>query len=213
MITRIREGMSGQKVAEIIDSNFDYLENKQNTKFDQQDIYIDGKLSEYEQQIKDLTEQSFIKVDEEDLTVEDGAAKFNDREYTATTDNGKGYKILRRRLYHGHYLLMQSDFDQTNTIYVVRYKFTLNGNIINLPDNCVIQFEGGNISNGTLNLNGALVEPINQDMSEYFAEDLTVTGFKAGQTFYDKEIEALKTWDGEDWTNVDGTLISKVIIV
>ena len=88
MITRIREGMSGQKVAEIIDSNFDYLENKQNTKFDQQDIYIDGKLSEYEQQIKDLTEQSFIKVDEEDLTVEDGAAKFNDREYTAT--NGKG---------------------------------------------------------------------------------------------------------------------------
>jgi hypothetical protein len=108
---------------------------------------------------------------------------------------------------------MQSDFDQTNTIYVVRYKFTLNGNIINLPDNCVIQFEGGNISNGTLNLNGALVEPINQDMSEYFAEDLTVTGFKAGQTFYDKEIEALKTWDGEDWTNVDGTLISKVIIV
>jgi hypothetical protein len=35
MITRIREGMSGQKVAEIIDSNFDYLEDKQNTKFDQ----------------------------------------------------------------------------------------------------------------------------------------------------------------------------------
>lgn len=211
MITRIREGMSGQKVAEIIDSNFDYLENKQNTKFDQQDTYIDGKLSEYEQQIKDLTEQSFIKVDEEDLTLEDGAAKFNDREYTAT--NGKGYKILRRRLYHGKYLLMPEDFSSSNTIYEIRYNFTLNGNIVNLPDNCILRFDGGKIENGTLNLNGASVEPADQDMSEYFAEDLTATGFKAGQTFYDKEIEALKTWDGEDWTNVDGTLVSKVVIL
>ena len=212
MLTRIREGMSGQRVAEIIDSNFSYLENKQNTKFDQQDTYIDGKLSEYEQQIKDLTEQSFVKVDEEDLTVEDGTAKFNDREYIADSNNGKGYKILRKRLYQGKYLLIQEDFDKTNTIYVIRYSFTLNEAIINLPDNCVLQFDGGCISDGTLNLNGAMVEPNNRDMSEYFADNLTVTVFKAGQTFYDKEIENLKTWDGEDWTNVDGTLVSKVII-
>jgi len=35
MITKIREGMSGKTVAEIIDSNFEYLENKQDIKFDE----------------------------------------------------------------------------------------------------------------------------------------------------------------------------------
>lgn len=213
MITKIREGMSGKTVAEIINGNFEYLENKQDIKFDEQNTYLDGKLNEYEEQLKEFAENKFVEVDEDDLTIDAGKAKFTDREYVADSNTGMGYKILRRRIYNNTNLLVQADFDSENTIYELRYAFDLAGLNITLPSNCILKFDGGTISNGVLNLNGALVEPINQDMSEYFAEDLTVTGFKAGQTFYDKEIEALKTWDGEDWTNVDGTLISKVIIV
>lgn len=213
MITKIREGMSGKTVAQIIDGNFEYIENKQDTKFDQQDIYIDGKLSEYEQQIKDLTEQSFIKVDEEDLTVEEGKAKFNDREYIESGNSGMGYKILRRKIQGDIVnILTQEDFDSENTIYEIRYKFDLNGSTITLPNNSVLKFDGGQINNGIINLNNAVIEPVNRDITEYITATINGT-FKAGQAVYDEVLDSIKYWDGEDWRNTDGTLISKVIIV
>ena len=57
MITKIREGMSGKTVAEIIDGNFEYLENKQDIKFDEQNTYLDGKLNEYEEQLKEFADK------------------------------------------------------------------------------------------------------------------------------------------------------------
>ena len=39
----------------------------------------------------------------------------------------------------------------TNTIYEIRYSFNLGGAQVNLPSNCVLKFDGGNITNGILN--------------------------------------------------------------
>ena len=150
MITKIREGMSGKTVAEIIDGNFEYLENKQDIKFDEQNTYLDGKLSEYEEQLKEFAENKFVEVDEDDLTIDAGKAKFTDREYVADSNTGMGYKILRRRIYNNTNLLVQADFDSENTIYELRYDFDLAGLNITLPNNCILKFDGGTISNGTI---------------------------------------------------------------
>lgn len=40
-----------------------------------------------------------------------------------------------------------------NTIYVIQYDYDLNGSSINIPDNCVLKFEGGTLSNGTITFN------------------------------------------------------------
>lgn len=40
--------------------------------------------------------------------------------------------------------------NQPNTIYEIRYDFDLNGETINVPENCTLKFEGGSISNGTI---------------------------------------------------------------
>jgi hypothetical protein len=180
MITKIREGMSGKTVAEIIDGNFEYLENKQDIKFDEQNTYLDGKLNEYEEQLKEFAENKFVEVDEDDLTIDAGKAKFTDREYVADSNTGMGYKILRRRIYNNTNLLVQADFDSENTIYELRYAFDLAGLNITLPSNCILKFNGGTISNGVLNLNGALVEPASHPMSDYFSSTLEVSGFKQG---------------------------------
>lgn len=213
MITKIREGMSGKTVAEIIDSNFEYLENKQDIKFDEQNTYLDGKLNEYEEQLKEFAENKFVEVDEDDLTIDAGKAKFTDREYVADSNTGMGYKILRRRIYNNTNLLVQADFDSENTIYELRYVFDLAGLNITLPSNCILKFDGGTISNGVLNLNGALVEPASHPMSDYFPNTLQVSGFKQGQTFFSEDAENVIYWDGEDWRNTDGTLVSKVTII
>lgn len=195
MITKIREGMSGKTVAQIIDGNFEYIENKQDTKFDEQNIYLDSKLNEYEEQLKELK------------------AKFTDREYIESGNSGMGYKILRRKI-QGDIVnvLTQEDFDSENTIYEIRYKFDLNGSTITLPNNSVLKFDGGQINNGIINLNNAVIEPVNRDITEYITATINGT-FKAGQAVYDEVLDSIKYWDGEDWRNTDGTLVSKVTII
>ena len=106
-----------------------------------------------------------ILPDEEDLTKSAPDAKGNaylslkDRKYEPDKYSGLGRKILRRRVVEiedplygtqEKNLLLQADFAEDNTVYVVRYDFTLNGQDIILPDNSYIEYEGGSISDGNI---------------------------------------------------------------
>lgn len=55
-------------------------------------------------------------------------------------------------------ILNSDDFYQENTIYDIRYDFNINGNFIQLPDNCVLLFNGGSISNGIIKLNNTYIQ-------------------------------------------------------
>lgn len=106
-----------------------------------------------------------ILPDEEDLTKSAPDTKGNsylslkDRKYEPYKYSGLGRKILRRRVVEiedpiygtqEKNLLLQADFAEDNTVYVVRYDFTLNGQDIILPDNSYIEYEGGSISDGNI---------------------------------------------------------------
>ena len=58
-----------------------------------------------------------------------------------------GLSIVELPLGNGQ--LSQSHFNNANTIYVIKYDFTLVGNI-SMKENCVLKFLGGSFSNGTL---------------------------------------------------------------
>lgn len=47
-------------------------------------------------------------------------------------------------------LLTQEMVSKENTIYIIQYDYNLNGQTVTIPNNCILQFEGGSISNGTL---------------------------------------------------------------
>ena len=106
-----------------------------------------------------------ILPDEEDLTKSASDANGNaylslkNRKYEPDKYSGLGRKILRRRVVEiedpiygtqEKNLLLQADFAEDNTVYVVRYDFTLNGQDITLPDNSYIEYEGGSISDGNI---------------------------------------------------------------
>ena len=78
------------------------------------------------------------------------AIRFKDRD----NSNGMAYKYLRKTK---NMILSQSDFNQANAIYEIRYDFDLNGSTINIPEGCVLQFEGGSISNGTITGQGTKI--------------------------------------------------------
>lgn len=100
--------------------------------------------------------------DGEDLTTQGIALKFKDREYNPELASGKGYKILRKNWTivdnNNINLLTQDMISDSNTVYEIRYDFNLNGQTITIPEGCVLQFEGGNISNGVIKGNGTIIK-------------------------------------------------------
>lgn len=60
--------------------------------------------------------------------------------------------------YKDHPILSQDDFKSPNTIYVLRHDFVLVENI-SMPPNCIIDFEGGSLSGGTISGNNTSIKP------------------------------------------------------
>lgn len=78
--------------------------------------------------------------DEEDITTENGLLKFKNR----SSLNGMGYVILRKDK------TFAEQVTEANTIYEIRYDFDLRGESVTIPENCVLKFEGGSLSNGKI---------------------------------------------------------------
>lgn len=100
--------------------------------------------------------------DDEDLEQKDMVLKFKDRPYNSELANGNGYKILRKNWTNVGTktinLLTQDVFNQSNTIYEIRYDFDLGGETITLPNNCTLKFEGGSLKNGNIIFNKTYLE-------------------------------------------------------
>ena len=103
---------------------------------------------------------SGLTADEEDITIHTALnnksyLKLKDRSYNPELASGKGYKILRKNLslVDGVIVntLTQEMINEPNTIYEIRYDFDLNGETINIPEGCILKFEGGRIVNGDIN--------------------------------------------------------------
>ena len=79
--------------------------------------------------------------DDEDITRNsDGKLQFKDRAY----GDGMGHSILRKNKSFAEQVTKE------NTIYEIRYEFDLNEAEITIPKGCVLKFNGGYLTNGTL---------------------------------------------------------------
>ena len=85
--------------------------------------------------------------------------------------------ILKKNLVNGVNTLTQEIMSSTNTKYVVKYDYVLGENIT-VPDNCILEFDGGNIANSTENnysLTGTITKVVNLYNYTIFS-NLTPTG-------------------------------------
>lgn len=114
-----------------------------------------------------------VPADEEDITAANGSLKLKDREVDAANFQSRGYKILRKNIVDGKNILTQDMINEPNTIYEIRYDFDLNGATITIPDNCILKFEGGVLSNGNIKGTNTVIEaPLKQifkfDRTKYY---------------------------------------------
>ena len=89
--------------------------------------------------------------DEEDITVsENQTLKLKDKEYAPKDYSGMGRVYLRKHYVNGVNTLTQHMMRKPNTIYIIQYDYCLAGQTIEVPDNCVLDFQGGSLRNGTI---------------------------------------------------------------
>lgn len=77
--------------------------------------------------------------------------------YSPENYSGYGKIILRKNMLNSVNVLSQSMINQSNTIYEIGYDFDLDGETINMPENCLLYFNGGSIKNGSINGNGTKI--------------------------------------------------------
>lgn len=140
--------------------------------------------------------------DDEDITSVDNMLKLKDREVDAANFQSKGYVILRKnlRLVNGvvKNILTQDMINQPNTIYEIRYDFDLNGQTINVPENCTLKFEGGSLNNGSINGNNTIIKA---DLIYIFKNIITNGTYKINKSYPE--------WFGATYTNDDTNAIQK----
>ena len=104
-------------------------------------------------------------IDSEDITATvDNSSQvsltFADKNYNTADYSGLGRVYLRKNIQRVEHpttgvlyntnLLTQQMMTKENTIYILQYDYSLNGQTITIPENCILLFEGGSISNGEL---------------------------------------------------------------
>ena len=60
-------------------------------------------------------------------------------------------------------VITQEDFPYTNTKYIIKWNYDLLESSITIPENCLIQFDGGSISNGILIGNDTIIVSYQED--------------------------------------------------
>ena len=95
---------------------------------------------------------------------------------------------------------------RSNVIYKITQDLDLEGKTWIVPVGCVLDFQGGRIINGTVNLNSALILPMGIDVNKYIYADIVGNYYK-GQIVYDNNSNSLKLFDGSYWRNIIGEYI------
>lgn len=151
--------------------------------------------------------------DEEDLTQRNGLISIKNRAYDESHQVTKAYKILRRDD------SFANQVTDTNTIYDIRYDFSLEMISVNIPEGCVLKFNGGCIKNGTITGNNTIV----QGLVRY--ENLTLAGtfrnygtnvtrptdnLVIGEQRFDTTLGIPTWWNGTCWVDANGIDLTNV---
>lgn len=143
-------------------------------------VLTDSGLTTFWNKIKSYVSGNIYNPDNEDISSYTSSGskilRLADRTYNASNFSGKGYKILRKNIKTVNNVkknvLEQSMINSVNTIYEIRYDFDLNGATITIPSGCTLTFEGGSLSNGTVEGNSTTVK---SNLNQIFS-DMTLNG-------------------------------------
>lgn len=86
--------------------------------------------------------------------------KIKDKTYDSTVYSGLGRAYLKKNMVDGVNILTQAMISFPNTVYIIEWDFDLNGETLEVPADCVLDFRGGSFSNGTIIGNESVIDSL-----------------------------------------------------
>ena len=156
--------------------------------------------------------------DEEDLTQKmqgsQNVLKFKDKIFNPEQFSGLGKVFLRKNIVRDVNncgrpinILTQDMFEDEhglpliNTIFIIQYNYDLDKGFITIPENSVLVFAGGSLSNGTVILNNTLILPAALDIEHFMSVNIRGT-YREGSLVYLRK--HLRLFNGRTWVNLEG---------
>lgn len=150
-----------------------------------------------------------VPADEEDITEQNGTLQLANKTYDKQSFSGLGRVYLRKNIVGDKNVLTQAMINKANTIYVIQYDYDLKEASINIPENCVLQFDGGSLSNGTITGNGTSIDSI----PIYIFKDIIFEGTFKGEFHVEYMGASIKNEDNSGYFNKAFSSVIKHIIL
>lgn len=161
-----------------------------------------------------IEQHEAVPADEEDITEQNGTLQLANKTYDKQSFSGLGRVYLRKNIVGDKNVLTQAMINKANTIYVIQYDYDLKEASINIPENCVLNFIGGAIGNGTIIGNKTKVINLNVDRivlsGTWFDSGTTSnrpTNVLVGFQYFDTTINKPIFWDGSKWIDATGATV------
>lgn len=164
-----------------------------------------------------------VPADEEDITEQNGTLQLANKTYDKQSFSGLGRVYLRKNIVGDKNVLTQAMINKANTIYVIQYDYDLKEASINIPENCVLQFDGGSLSNGnitffkyfvynsqTKKLNyryGDNLYAINSTIVTENNQRPSLSNVDKGTMYFDNTLNKPIFWDGSKWIDATGATV------
>ena len=138
-----------------------------------------------------------VPADEEDITEQNGTLQLANKTYNKQSFSGLGRVYLRKNIVDEKNILTQNLISKPNTIYIIQYNYDLNGAKITIPENCVLDFQGGSLRNGSITFNNTKVKGYRNIFN-----NISINGYIDGDIYFDW-FTPYKVEDIPQSTNID----------
>lgn len=134
-------------------------------------FYFPSSEQEYEENIDNISPRTISFIPPSDGSGA-GTIRKNGIQYGNCNGNNETVKTLTGTTVDGVRILTQEMFNAANFKYIINRDFNLQGRSITIPSNCILQFEGGSIQNGTINgQNTQIIAP-----KQAIFDNITISG-------------------------------------
>lgn len=118
--------------------------------FDTTGKIVDPDIASAVEEIREYVNAT-TNLNEEDLERNNSLQiQFANKEYNPSDYSGLGRIYLRKNIIEGKNILTQDMISKPNVRYIIQYEYDLDGKTVKIPKGCILDFQGGSISNGSI---------------------------------------------------------------
>lgn len=165
------------------------------------DIVASGGTSPYSYSLVEGDE--FFQISGTEVLVKEEMTSENLQSFAVKVTDSESSEVISKRIYPD---IIQRKFRKSAVTYRIVTDFDLNGGKLTIPYLCTLDFQGGRISNGTIELNVTRILPNGCNIKDYISANIE-RNYAEGQVLYDPDLKKMKLWNGTSWVNLDGTAL------